>query len=340
MGVLLRFGDAQLGHAHGAEVLAQAIFHGDTGPGHQHVGHGGVVLGVADVGGGEKLPLEAVKLRVHDGTGDLPGPVGAEVEEDDAVVVGNGAVRVADHRLHKLVGDVVFIGLGHGVHRVGILDALAIDHGVVGQLHPLPAVVPVHGVIPAHDGGDFSHAQGPALFLAIGHETLAAGGGYVPPVQKRVDIHPGQTLVPGHLQQGVQVLDVGVDAAVGQKPVQVQAGALFQAVVHGLVVGGVFKEAAVVDGPGDPGQILEHHPAAADVGVAHLAVAHLPGGQTHVQAAGGQGGVGIFGEKPVQLGRLGQAHGIAGAGVGEAEAVHDDQGSRRLVHCGTSCRFA
>ena len=136
------------------------------------------------------------------------------------------------------------------------------------------------------------------------------------------------------------MLDVGVDAAVGQKPVQVQAGALFQAVVHGLVVGGVFKEAAVVDGPGDPGQILEHHPAAADVGVAHLAVAHLPGGQTHVQAAGGQGGVGIFGEKPVQLGRPGQAHGVAGAGVGEAEAVHDDQGSRRLVHCGTSCRFA
>ena len=28
-----------------------------------------------------------------------------------------------------------------------------------------------------------------------------------------MDIHPGQTLVPGHLQKGVQVLDVGVDAA-------------------------------------------------------------------------------------------------------------------------------
>lgn len=62
--------------------------------------------------------------------------------------------------------------------------------------------------------------------------------------------------------------------------------------------------------------------------------------QTHVQAAGGQGGMGIFGKQPVQLGRLGQADGIAGAGVRQAEAVHDDQGSRRLVHCGTSCRFA
>ena len=340
MGVLLRFGDAQLGQAHGAEVLAQAVFHRDPGPGHQHVGHGGVILGVADVGGGEILPLEAVEIRVHNGPGDLPGPVGTVVEENDAVVVGDGALRVADHGLHKLVGDIVGIGLGHGVHGVGILDALAVDHGVIGQLHPLPAVVPVHGVIPAHNGGDFAHAQGLALVPAGGDEVPAAGGGHVPPVQEGVDIHPGQALVLGHLQQGIQVLDVGVDAAVGQKPVQVQAGALFQAVVHGLVVGGVFKEAAIVDGAGDAGQVLEHHPAAADVGVAHLAVAHLPGGQTHVQAAGGQGGVGIFGEKPVQLGRPGQAHGVAGAGVGEAEAVHDDQGSRRLVHCGTSCRFA
>ena len=89
VGVLLRFGDAQLGHAHGAEVLAQAVFHRDPGPGHQHIGHGGVVLGVADVGGGEILPLEAVEIRVHNGPGDLPGPVGTEVEENDAVIVGN-----------------------------------------------------------------------------------------------------------------------------------------------------------------------------------------------------------------------------------------------------------
>ena len=46
-------------------------------------------------------------------------------------------------------------------------------------------------------------AQRLALFLAIGHEALAAGGGHVPPVQKRVDIHPGQTLVPGHRGPGL-----------------------------------------------------------------------------------------------------------------------------------------
>ena len=56
----------------------------------------------------------------------------------------------------------------------------------------------------------------------------------------------------------------------------------------------------------DAGQILKHHPAAADVGVAYLAVAHLPLGQAHVQSGGGQGGVGIIRQQAVQHRGIGQ----------------------------------
>ncbi len=80
-------------------------------------------------------------------------------------------------------------------------------------------------------------------------------------------------------QQGEQVLQVGVDAAVGQQAHQVQGRALLQAGVHGVPVGGIFIKAPVGNGFGDPGQVLEHHPAGADVGVTHLAVAHLPSGR-------------------------------------------------------------
>ena len=131
------------------------------------------------------------------------------------------------------------------------------------------------------------------------------------------------------------MLDVGVYAAVGQQAVQVQAAAFAQAVVHGLVIGLIFKEAAVVNGAADAGQILKYHTAAADVGVADLAVAHLPGGQAHVQSAGGQSGVGIFLEQPIQHRRLGQRYGVVVAGRGQAEAVHDDKRSGRLIHDGT-----
>ena len=50
MGVFLGLGDAQLGHAHLAQILAKAVFHADAREGDEHVRHGRVILGVADVG--------------------------------------------------------------------------------------------------------------------------------------------------------------------------------------------------------------------------------------------------------------------------------------------------
>ena len=133
-------------------------------------------------------------------------------------------------------------------------------------------------------------------------------------------------------QQGEQVLQVGVDAAVGQQAHQVQGRALLQAGVHGVPVGGIFIKAPVGNGLGDPGQVLEHHPAGADVGVAHLAVAHLSLGQAHVQAGGGQLTAGIFRKEPVQVGLFGVGDGVAGGLGPEAEAVHDDQSRRCFFH--------
>ena len=76
--------------------------------------------------------------------------------------------------------------------------------------------------------------------------------------------------------------DMGMDAAVAEQSQQVQRSALLQAGVHGGVVALFSKKIAVFDGFADAGQVLKYHAAAADVGVAHLAVAHLSFGQTHV----------------------------------------------------------
>ena len=92
------------------------------------------------------------------------------------------------------------------------------------------------------------------------------------------------------------------------------------------------EKAAVLNGAGDAGQVLEDHPAAADVGVAHLAVAHLPIGQAHVQPGGGEGGVGELLEEAVQPGRFGGFDGVARFSAAGPEAVHDDQSSRCLIH--------
>ena len=45
------------------------------------------------------------------------------------------------------------------IHGIAVAHAPAVDHGVVGLLHPVPALVAVHGVVAAHDRGDLPHAD-------------------------------------------------------------------------------------------------------------------------------------------------------------------------------------
>ena len=334
VGVLLRLGNAQLGIALLGDILAENVGQLPVGEGDEHVGHGGIVLGGADEGHGEValLPLHVGKGGIHETAGDLPGPVGAEVGEDDGVALPHAAVLGAHDGLHKLVGDAGIIGFLHPVHRVGVLHALAPGHGVVGPLHPVPALVPVHGVVAAHDGGHLAHADFFALFHKLFHIFLAGGGGHIPAVQEAVDVHPAQPPLPGHLQQGEDVGDVAVDAAVGQQAHDVEGAAALLAVVHGLDIGLVLKEAAVLDGPADAGEILEHHPAGADVGVTHLGVAHLALGQTHVQTGGRQLAAGILRKNSIQIWLAGSGDGIALLLLRQAKAIHNNQGSRCLTH--------
>ena len=153
MGVLLRLGNAELSIALAGDILAEDIGQLPVGEGHQHIGHGGVILGSTHIGHREValFPLHVGEGGVHKAAGDLPRPVGAEVDKDDGVAPG---------------------------------------HGVVGPLHPVPALVPVHGVVAAHDGGHLAHAHLFALFHQLFHIALAGSGGHVPAVQEAVDIHP------------------------------------------------------------------------------------------------------------------------------------------------------
>ena len=104
-----------------------------------------------------------------------------------------------------------------------------------------------------------------------------------------------------------------------------QGTAAFFAGADGGQIRGVFKEAAVLNGPADAGQVLEDHAACADVGVAYLAVSHLSLRQAHVQAGSLQLAEGILGEEIVQLRGVGSLDCVAGDVLSQGEAVHDDE---------------
>ena len=105
----------------------------------------------------------SVEARFGEGARHLPGPVGAEVDEDRYIALG-GAVVVADHgRLDELVGLATLIGGGDRLLGARCREPLGVDDRVVGELGPLPAGVAIHRVIATADRGDTAGMAQPAL---------------------------------------------------------------------------------------------------------------------------------------------------------------------------------
>src|SRR5450756_1786628 len=89
--------------------------------------------------------------------------------------------------------------------------------------------------------------------------------------------------------------------------------------------GWILKEGAILNGQGDPNQILVDHPASPDVEMAHLGVAHLAGGQSHPNPGGLQLSVGVLLPEGIHRRRVGQGNGVPRAWQGNTPTIHDDE---------------
>ncbi len=141
----------------------------------------------------------------------------------------------------------------------------------------------------------------------------------------------GHPLAPGELEQGAEMIDVGVDAAVGDEPEQVHvAVALAGATEHAeqrLVV----EERAVGDGRAYAHEILEEDPSRADREVPDLGVPHLAVGQADGTAGSCELRVRVALPQRVEDGRLRQLDGVARAGRRQTPAVEDHERDQRYV---------
>ncbi len=274
--------------------------------------------------------LEAGEFRIDEGTGDLACAVGAEVCEDDRVIVADGRALGHDDRNDELVGNACGVGFLHRLMRGSGVLALAERDRLVCLLYAVPAVVAVHCVVAAGYGRDAADLDGVDLGLQAVDILDAGLRRRVTAVHEAVEAYLAQTVAARELEQREHMVNVGVNAAVGQEAEDVQGGIEPLALVDGAHQSRILEEIAVLNRLGDAGQLLIYDAACTDIGVTDLGVAHLAVRQTDVQTGCTDIGQRIFREDPVEIRLVCGLDRIALLLRTVAEAVHDDQSGRLL----------
>ena len=197
------------------------------------------------------------------------------------------------------------------------------DHGAIGLLDALPAIVAVHRVVAAADAGDLAHAVLAHLLLELAQEVDAAVGRRVAAVHEAVDENVLHLVFARHAQQLEQMLDVRMHAAVAHQPDQMQLASA--AALHRVEQQRLAEEFAAGDQLVDARDVHLDDAAGADIQVAHFAIAHLPFGQADVRAGGVNQRVGKILQQAVVIGFAGEGDGVALGFGAIAPAVEDGQ---------------
>ena len=205
--------------------------------------------------------------------------------------------------------------------------ALGVDQAVIGERHPLPALVAVHRVVAAADRGDLDVAAAFDGGQEVADEAL------------------------GRARRGVAAVEQGMDAdrdaGGGEQPRESRQLALMRMYPAGRhqpheVAGAaaalegrdeIAKRRHLADmiageGGVDPRQVLHHHPAGAEIHVADLGIAHLARGQPDMPLRGVGDAVRRGPHQPIPDRLPGERDGIVGTTAGAAPAIEDAQQDR------------
>ena len=145
----------------------------------------------------------------------------SKIETEHTVSVANqrrgGALGLNYEGFDEFVGFAAFVRLDDSGN--GIVDRMtcSVHHGVVGQFDPIPATVPVHGVITSRDRGDETSRTAVGVVRSgrddVSHEVCPGLRRRVAAVEEPVDGDSANAMAPRQLHGGSQVLVGRVDAA-------------------------------------------------------------------------------------------------------------------------------
>jgi hypothetical protein len=158
-----------------------------------------------------------------------------------------------------------------------------------------------------------------------------------------VDPHLFRAFLLGPLDQGGEMIDVGMDVAVGKEAEEVQGSALL-GIADDVLPSIAREQLAGGYGLVDQGRALLEDLARSNGIVAHFGVAHVVvARQAYGLAMRFQEGVGIVREESVQHGLVGLGDGVAFDVLGDTVTVHDHdhdgagdagKGGQALQHIG------
>ena len=341
MCVFLRLRNAQLAQAVGADDLAERIVQLLGRKRDREIGELLVIARRADVvqvfcNG---LAREVVKIRLRERIGHFPGTVWAEIHEDHAVTGLNAPIRNADDGLDEFIRHAGGVAGLHRVDRVGILYALAADHGVVAGLDAIPALVAIHAVEAALQRRDLAGSELSTVITQLPDITRAARGRDIAPIEETVQVHALNSAIVRHFHHGENVPDMAVNPAVGQQAEDMQSLTV-RRIVKCCCIDRVSKKRAVLDGLGDARQVLKHDTAGADVRMTDLAVAHLAVRQADIQPGGGQLRVRPALQEAVHDRGLSHVNGVAAVRLADAVAIEDDKRDFLVAHSQAPCAVA
>ena len=292
------------------------------------------------VDAGIVAPVKVGKVLAVKCQGDLLGAVATEVEEHHAVAVGNfghGLAILGDDKRRQILIDAVFLrAVGfNGSLGVGELTADALNMGAPAGFHHGPVgLIAIHGDLhTAAAGGDLILVglvgELTEHILQLLHILQRRGGGHITAIEEDMAVGAFDAVFLGMAQQRKEVMDVGMDIAVGEQPQEMHGLVIFHAVFGEILPSGRAEQRTILNALPHQLGALGVDLAAAKGVVANLRVAHvLIGGKPHSGTVGFEPGVGAGGKELVEVGSLGNRHSVAAAAVALANAVHDDQYNR------------
>ena len=285
-------------------------------------------------------PVKVGKVLAVKCQGDLLGAVAAEVEEHHAVAVGNfghGLAILGDDKRRQILIDAVFLrAVGfNGSLGVGELTADALNMGAPAGFHHGPVgLIAIHSDLHAAAAGSDLILVGlvgelTEHILQLLHILQRRGGRHVAAIEENMAVGALDAVFLSMAKQSEEVMDVGMDIAVGEQTQEMHGLVIFHAVFGEILPSGRAEQRTILNALPHQLGALGVDLAAAKGVVANLRVAHvLIGGKPHSGTVGFEPGVGAGGKKLVEVGSLGNCHSVAAAAVALANAVHDDQYNR------------